>query len=313
MRRVPLALLLAAPALALGQTLTDGTLVFDPEDVNQSMCTDALDGDVPVPTPSTIELDWRISITDGATFTSGGDYAIFASTRKWDADEGESNTDFCDESSTAGSGFTASQVGVDFTANAQTDSLSVDVEDILAAVGITAATENACSSDRTIYVCVHWYRDGETRTGWARRQLKLSFQAPGAPVLNSVTPGDGRLHVDWSAPTTGATVGYYKIRATNAANAADTRTTGEIKNTSGTIDGLTNDETYNVVVFAFTASDNVSLESNTVQGTPQLVDDFFEHYQGEGGREQGGCTTGAAGVVALLGAAALLALRRRKP
>jgi uncharacterized protein (TIGR03382 family) len=43
------------------------------------------------------------------------------------------------------------------------------------------------------------------------------------------------------------------------------------------------------------------------------IDDFWEHYAGAGGQEEGGCTTGGgAGALAALGLLALGALGRKR-
>jgi MYXO-CTERM domain-containing protein len=299
MKRALLAVLVAAPAATLAQTA--GQIVFDPTEINKADCDAA---------NATIALDWSTSITTTAgSFTTGGTYEIFASTRSWDASDDTDDEDFCD--TTSGTGWTAGLVGDTFSATSQVvTNRSVNVQDILGAVEV-----ETCDANKKIYVCVHWFDSSNTRSGFAHSVLELSVLAPGAPVLDSVVPGDGRLHVGWTAPSSsGAEVDHYKIQATNPADTGEEpHWSGELGTTSGEIDGLTNGVTYDVVVFAYTDSDNQSEASNIMTGTPQPVDDYWDHYQDAGGQERGGCATGAAGALALLGAAGVLAIRRRKP
>jgi len=299
MKRALLAVLVAAPAATLAQTA--GQIVFDPTEINKTACDSA---------DATIELDWSTSITttDGS-FTTGGEYEIFASTRSWDASDDTDDEDFCD--TTIGTDWKAGLVGAKFSATSQVvTNRSVNVQDILGAVQV-----ETCDDDTTIYVCVHWRDSALARSGFAHSALKLSVLAPGAPVLDSVVPGDGRLHVRWTEPSSSdAEVDHYKIQATNPADTGEApHVSGELGTTSGEIDGLTNGVIYDVVVFAYTESDNQSEASNMMTGTPQPVDDSWDHYQDAGGQERGGCATGAAGALALLGAAGVLAMRRRKP
>jgi hypothetical protein len=82
--------------------------------------------------------------------------------------------------------------------------------------------------------------------------------------------------------------------------------------TSGVVDGLVNEQEYEVMVFARSASGTASDPSEAVLGTPKPVDDFWEVYRKAGGTENGGCG-GPAGPLALAGlAGVVLAARRRR-
>ena len=65
-----------------------------------------------------------------------------------------------------------------------------------------------------------------------------------------------------------------------------------------------------MTVSALSAAGNPSAESNALLGTPIPADDFWDRYSAAGGQEEGGCATGAAGPLALLGLAAAFARRR---
>ena len=78
---------------------------------------------------------------------------------------------------------------------------------------VRAAGYDACNatSEKTIYLCIHWYDTSGARNGWAKGTVKLSFETPAAPVDVSVTPGDGALNVRWTAGT-GGVGGRHRVR-----------------------------------------------------------------------------------------------------
>jgi len=82
--------------------------------------------------------------------------------------------------------------------------------------------------------------------------------------------------------------------------------------TSARVGGLVNGTLYDVEVLAFSTGGNVSDPSNIASGTPVKVDDFYTSYKNAGGQESGGCSTGAAGVLALALAPLLLLARKRR-
>jgi hypothetical protein len=97
-----------------------------------------------------------------------------------------------------------------------------------------------------------------------------------------------------------------------ASNGAETHFSDQESSCSDLrIGGLTNGVTYQVVAYGMNSANNPSPASAAADGTPVPTDDFWNHYKKDGGREQGGCSTGA-GALGLLGALSLLALRRRK-
>jgi MYXO-CTERM domain-containing protein len=77
---------------------------------------------------------------------------------------------------------------------------------------------------------------------------------------------------------------------------------------------LINGQTYLVQVQAIDKVGNAGACSNTLSGTPQVINDFWRLYKADGGKDLGGC--GHAGsstaVFGLVGALVLLGFRRRK-
>ena len=74
-----------------------------------------------------------------------------------------------------------------------------------------------------------------------------------------------------------------------------------------------NGVTYSVVVYAYSKAGNRSDASAAVTGTPQPVARLLGPVPGSAAApSSGGCASGSAGALALLGTAALLALARRK-
>lgn len=303
MRALLLAAALAAPALA-GAQVADGVLqpVAGDELVNAAQCagTDT--------TP--VELVWNTHVN--TVFTTGGTYRLFASSQQPETTGTEAN--FCPETDDPADGVRAAQVGDDLDATSQAVTAAMEFSPLEM---VRAAGYDACdaTSDRTIYLCVHWYDRSGARNGWAKGSVKLSFKVPAAPTGVSVTPGDSALNVRWSESTGGATdAKEYQVVATTTdpRDPAGTHEYGRTTSTSYRARGLVNGVAYDVVVYAFSDAGNRSEPSAAVTGTPQPVSDFWEHYRASGGREEGGCASGSAGALALLGTAALLALARRK-
>ena len=303
MRALLLAAALAAPALA-GAQVADGVLqpVSGDEYVNAAQCTGA------ETTPTA--LVWNTHVT--ALFSQGGTYRLFASSKQ----PGTTGTDanYCPETDDTANGVRAGQVGADLDATSQAVTASKDFSPLEM---VRAAGYDACdaTSEKTIYLCVHWYDASGARNGWAKGTVKLSLTTPAAPVAVSVTPGDSALNVGWTAGTGGAVdAAEYSVVATttDARDPTGTHAFPRTNDTSYRARGLVNGVTYSVVVFAYSKAGNPSQASTAVPGTPLPVSDFWDVYRQSGGTESGGCASGPAGAAALLGSAALLALARRK-
>lgn len=303
MRALLLAAALAAPALA-GAQVADGVLqpISGDEFVNAGQCA----GSDTSPTA----LVWNTHVT--ALFSQGGTYRLFASNKQ----PGTTGTDanFCPETDDVANGVRAGQVGADFDAISQSVTASKDFSPLEM---VRAAGYDACdaTSEKTIYLCVHWYDANGARNGWAKGSVKLSLTVPAAPTGVSLTPGDSALNVRWSAGTGGAVDATdYSVVATttDASDPAGTHAFGKTNDTTYRASGLVNGVTYSVVVYAYSKAGNQSAASAAVTGTPLPVSDFWDVYRQRGGTEEGGCASGPAGALALLGTAALLALARRK-
>jgi hypothetical protein len=143
----------------------------------------------------------------------------------------------------------------------------------------------------------------------------LVVSPPPVPVAVSVAPGDTALYVSWAdGIDNGVAAASYDVTAVASSppNTADTHTQSFTGTSSNRVTGLTNGVTYAVTVRSVSAGSNRSAWTAEVYGTPAPVSDFWDAYQVAGGREQGGCGGGPAGLVSMLGVAlALRGLRRR--
>jgi len=156
--------------------------------------------------------------------------------------------------------------------------------------GLDCATEN----EHDYYFCIKWeyefqngiYTDNYTFRGGT--PIRFDTKKPGAPTITSLDPGETNLKVRWDKPSDDDLDSYiihYREEGTTDDHLAD-ETNGEA--TSFQITGLTNDINYEVWMTAVDSAMNESEESNTMIGTPEPVEDFFEYYRGQGGGDQGG-------------------------
>jgi hypothetical protein len=337
MRRHLLGLaLLLAPALGIATPLTmppTGQIVFD-EDSDQSFINSlqcqglSQDADKLYTTSVDVNLTWQLSLTDSSTsttttFVPGGKYYLFVTSRLPDT-----GILSCTTPATGGTAITAQPVvtplgdstgllHVPTDTNPMTTKLAVSRQNIATAfLAIAGTTCAANPTQPTVYLCLEWFTTGSPPTtpqGRALGQMTFDVVGPStAPVLNAPIPvGDTRLAPSWTG-ITGETSPSYIAIATSPSGAK--LASGVTTNTSATIDHLTNNVAYDVTVRAFDQAGNIGPASSAVSATPLPVDDFWDTYQKAGGRETGGCGTGAAGLLGLLGAAAgLLVARRRKP
>ncbi|HET9594898.1 MAG TPA: fibronectin type III domain-containing protein [Anaeromyxobacteraceae bacterium] len=145
----------------------------------------------------------------------------------------------------------------------------------------------------------------------ANGSIPLDLAAPVAPVITSVSPAEAALVVNWEPGTGGADAGapgsatsYNIYRAGPGEDVTNPPTrcgsvTGA-NTTQGRCNGLVNGTEYTVAVTAVSQGGNESKKSLTAAETPEPVNDFWRTYHNAGGREQGGCATGAAGLTALV-------------
>jgi hypothetical protein len=337
-RHLPGLLLLLAPAAALATPITSpasGQLVFDQDSdtayINSLQCqgtaSDAF---------HTVNLDvnvtWQLAVASDTTWATGGKYYLFVTNRVAD-----SGTTSCTQTTTATeissqavltqSNDTTGLLDVPVDTQLMTTKISVSKQAIANAYlknlptsdAATCTANPAQASDQDVFLCLEWVPVGGSTTTPKGRALgnAMIFDVVGptdAPALSSsISPGDGRLYPNWTGISSEASATYVAY-AVDPTGAHPSRQSDMTSSLSGTITGLTNNVPYDVTVRAFDAAGNVGVPSTAVSGTPLPVDDFWNTYQKAGGQETGGCGTGAAGVLGLLGAAAGLAVaRRRKP
>ncbi len=313
MRRAWLLALLALPALGAAQTPptpTKGNITYATEAltaidkyINAAECRSG-----------TITLRWAISYDTGKSAADLVSFQLYASdhTTTSAVTTGACPTTNDDKGVI---GLHAGSVGDRITGTNLTDpspALVFDTDVIATVSGL-----GSCNmADTDVMLCVQ-ARDSVGTIGTARTTLTVSTAAPSAPTNASATPGDQALNVSWS-PSQGDPAAEYYIA--EARTATGSQTSGAVSAGSGTmstrIEGLTNGVVYDVFVTAYSTADNPSVPPDFAgTASPEPVNDFWKTYKNAGGREQGGCASGAGAAGALgllLAAASLVVLRRRK-
>jgi hypothetical protein len=314
MRRVLLVAVVAVPVVVLAAVSAQPGQVVETTNFNSASGASYINALQCAGTVSSnpLKLEWQIQTLSGA-FTSNVNaaYKIFA-TNQAPAAAATGGGTFCAELSAPNANpvVYAGQVGESFPAT-----LPVLDEPLSGSDAVKAATPvgTGCVDGQVVYICAHMYaQDGTTRLGFATGKFLVQLTAPGVPTGVTAGSGDGRLSVSWAPGTGGATTDHYVAQATPVAG-GNTIFSANSTATSTTISGLQNGTAYNVGVIAYSVGGNPSTLSQTVIATPMPGADFWEVYKDAGGTEGGGCASGAAGALALLGTASLLALRRRKP
>jgi uncharacterized protein (TIGR03382 family) len=306
MRRALLLAALGLPAVALGQIAAPSGAVIEVNNFNVEVTNSYINAAHCADTDP-LDVEWNI-IRLNTALPVDGTYRIYASNEA-PATSGD-GANFCPEQDVT-SGTTRADL-------VTSDAATVAVQQLdVSGSALAAAAEKTCGTggeDAIVFVCVHLYDDdGVTRRGFASGKFQIQVRAPNPPTGASAGPGDTRINVSWTPSATGggaATADSYTAEArlpgsTTAVSSASTN------GNSVTIENLVNGTTYDVVVYAFSVGGNRSAEVSAGTATPAEVDDFWETYRGEGGRETGGCASGgAAGILAVAGV--LAALRRRK-
>lgn len=328
MRRALLLAALALPALASAQAegvVVNGTsqssaeIVADDEYINIEECVGAANTGI-----GPIELFWRVKLASGTL--NGGAFKIYATN---DAGKpGTTEPRYCQtqDNLTASPVVYAAQIGGDVTATVGQPTKNADFstrEIVLAATEGASFTCDETLADQTITICAHYHPAtggggvASDPAGWAVGQLTLSLRRPPPPPATgmSVRGGEGALEVRWAAaPSPGsqqATATGYRV-IVRLASGGPAVTFEDVTGTSARIEGLVNGTEYEVSVFSLSAARNVSATGVAMNGTPVPTADFWEFYRSSGGVEQGGCGAGAAGPLALLALAGLLAALRRR-
>lgn len=308
MRRLLACLVAIGPLAAAAQTFPSaGAIGLSPNRaINRAECASAT---------TTVGVNWQI-LPDSSYVVSGGFFRVFAS----NTDLGSSP--WCNTTSSgSGAGAIVSKrlIASDLAATSAIEATyhSVLTSDIASVTGTTCGT----SGTFTAYVCVQWWDASASPAvrGYAKGTVSIVLDGPPAPTVTAVSPGEKALNVTITKTTGLPDSVEFKARATSTVDGS-THESGWIAGTSGAdirVEGLVNDVKYTVSAFARSDIENESVKSadfvptNDWQVTPQSVRDFWDQYEAANGRDTGGCQAGAAGLLALLGAASLLRLRRR--
>jgi hypothetical protein len=150
----------------------------------------------------------------------------------------------------------------------------------------------AVEGEEDYHVCV-WFTGfaelGGLETEWSgSAPLRWDLRAPGAPTITSVSPGEKNLKVQWTPPTDDdlrSFMIYYRVEGSTDEQSKEVTDSNA---TSYQITGLTNFTNYEVWMKAVDESENMGVASATVIGTPEPVEDFWETYRENGGKEDGG-------------------------
>jgi hypothetical protein len=294
-------LLDGAPLAAGAQTIPSaGAIGLSPNrSINRAECASATD---------TVGVNWFI-LPDSGYVVNGGAFRVWASNTDL------SSSPWCNIT-TALPIVSKRLIASDLAASTpyETTFHSVLTSDVASVTGTTCGT----SGTFTAYVCVQWLDTTSAVRGYAKGTVTIVLDGPPAPTVTAVTPGDKALNV--TIAKTAGTPDAVEFKARATAPDLSTRDSGWVAGTSGAdvrIEGLVNKVTYTVTAFARSDIENESgmsaeyVPTDPWYVTPQTVRDFWDTYEASNGRDAGGCQSGAAGLLALLGAAALLRLRRR--
>jgi uncharacterized protein (TIGR03382 family) len=330
MRRVLLlAILLLAPVLGRAQTGVPpaGTIYFvntdaDPKasTINAVECSSST---------ATVQLAWTPTGAGAIT------YQLYAG-NKLDAGATTSSTTDCptEQSSNTSTNTTVVAVGTQLT-NPSLANTTFSTSAMVKALVTSTLPDPCAGSTGTIYLCMQAKNSSGVNVGVARGQISLALTRPDAtPTLNApVQPGSKALTPSWG--TNGSTnTKYYRVEAISLAdpsvlptaaafgangtwsgfNPADPNPhySSYVTGTDARVGGLLNDVVYAVAVVGYTDDYNPSDPSNVASSMPTVVNDFWDVYRGDGGRETGGCSSGVAGPFGLLVLAGALALVRRR-
>jgi fibronectin type III domain protein len=250
------------------------------------------------------QLEWNLGQTPP---TNSQNYQLYASNKQPAAPSGSTVVQCATQDDTAVPPTKAGQIGSGTQTTAVARNTSVSGNTAVTKAGLTC---DGNSELRPFFICAHQLT-GSTVTSTAIGQFVVQVNAPTSPKLNSVSPGNGRVTASWDVPSGGATADHYIIQATPVGGGT-TISSGNVTATSGDVSGLDNTTTYSVTVIAVSIGGNPSAPSNALEAAPQPTAGFWEVYQNRGGEDGGGCASGPGGVLALLGTASFLALRRRR-
>lgn len=309
MRRLLAVTLLAAPLAAAAQTLpSPGEIDFSADStISVAECSS---------TTATVGLTWQIK--PDTAFVTGGTVDVYASNQVFGSDADP----YCYTAPDSGTGRLVALLAEDVAAIEQTATTALPVKTSTIASVTTLSACEPNTGQVTVYVCLQWFDPLNGLDGFARGTMTLELDGPDAPTVSSVTAGEEALNVTIAPAATGIVADEFRAVAVadpafpeGVALDPDPHRSTRSSRTDPRIEGLVNGVRYLVTAFAYSEIGNESLESAPwgVSVAPRPVEDAREYYELAGGRDDGGCQAGGAGLAALLGAAALLALRRRRP
>lgn len=216
---------------------------------------------------------------------------------------------------------------------AQGETTDIDLRDLL---GETACNAGA-DANASIYFVVNelGVTTATTTATGVTVPIFIDLSGPGAPTLNSLSPGGNNLKASWSYVDTSSTNAarvYWSTQPISLGDLASAphngcdKTSGicssdRLTGTSFQITGLTNGVPYNVTVVAVDEDDNESSPSAIKTASPVQVQDLWQYYKANGGTEEGGyapCSaspdgrarSGLLGLLVLVGV--VLLVRRHK-
>ncbi len=308
LRRALIFLCLVAPLAAEAQ-LTDavtitlqtqgGTVLTPP--LGRIRC----DGNFPGYEDPTISFNWQMALTTTPNPPAAEDTYRLAIT----------TTGACPGTPTDGAGL------IDTVASGSSVSGRYPATGTISLAALLAKVPLDCKDraiDTTVRICVALVRSANGNVDKTiNNSFELQLASPPDPSNVTAGPGESALNISWAAGTKGvgeADNDRYEVKVTprNAGLDPGGTRTSTTAATSLRQGGLVNGVTYDIEVTALSRGGNRSTNSATGTGVPAPVNDFFEQYKLDGGKEEGGCAGGPAGLLSLLGLGAALRLFRRR-
>jgi hypothetical protein len=171
---------------------------------------------------------------------------------------------------------------------------------------------------------------GTTTTYVGSIDISYESEPPPSPSIDHILEGDTRLVISFSTSVSnplGFTL-YWTLAPPGSASACPApepdagfagdndpgvQTKGlQPAATTGEIDGLTDDQPYEVWMTVTDSASNVSTDSPHCYAMPHAIDDFWAAYKQQGGADSGGCGYAGSPAMLLAIAGAWLPWRRRR-